>query len=286
MAALVALTLWCVLALSHTDAPVLIELVRVPVSPGVRHIAPAMGGGWYLSDQDLHQVVLRLPDGSDRHSVGGYGWGLSALDNPMGLATDGVRVYVADEGNHRIVEFDRELRPLSAFSTRDTSDDRSRFGRPRDVALSPRGELLVLDGESNEVVCFAAGRRVVFRVGREVPGGTPLKSPSCISLDEAHHLLVGEAGGIRRLDLFGNQLGAMKLDEHAIVKGVAGWGGWIAAVSSDSLYLFDTTGDLFAWSRTTLVPDIPTGELRDVAWNAGTLFVLSEGTLLGFRFDM
>lgn len=283
MAALIALTLWQILAAAVQDEPLLIEALRLAVPPGVRHVVPAMEGGWYLSDQDRHLLLHRTADGRDRATVGGYGWGLSALDHPGGVATDGVRLYVADEGNHRVTEFDRELRPLSALSTRDTSDVRSRFGLPKDVALSSRGDLFVLDGESGEVVCFGAGRRSVFRIGREVPGGLPLRSPTCIAVDDQGHLLIGELGSVRLLDLFGNQVGVRDLDSRVLVRGVAGSGVWMAAVSADTLYLFDETGIMSRWSRRALATGEIVGEFRDVAWDRDMLLVLTEGTLLGFR---
>ncbi len=283
MAALIALTLWQILATAVYDEPLLIEALRLPVPPGVRHVVPAIGGGWYLSDQDRHLLLYRTADGRDKATVGGYGWGLSALDHPGGVATDGVRLYVADEGNHRVTEFDRELRPLSALTTRDTSDVRSRFGLPKDVALSDRGDLFVLDGESEEVVCFASGRRTAFRIGRDVPGGLPLRSPACIAVDDQGQLLIGELGGIRVLDLFGNQVADRELDPRVQIRGIAGFGGWTAAVSADTLYLFDVSGVVSQWSRRRLASGEIVGEFRDVAWDRGLLLVLAEGVLLGFH---
>jgi hypothetical protein len=116
------LTLW---AATPPPQPVLVEVMRVAVSSGVRRMAIGSAGQWYLADADRHTVSLRSREGSIQADVGGYGWGLSALDRPTGVATDGVRVYVSDQGNHRIVEYDRDLRPLSSFSTRDTSEWRS-----------------------------------------------------------------------------------------------------------------------------------------------------------------
>lgn len=283
MAALVALILWQLFAGSVDDGPLLIEVWRQSVPTGVRHVIPAMGGGWYLSDQDRHVVIHRMADGRDKATVGGYGWGLSALDHPGGVATDGVRLYVADEGNHRISEFDRELRPLSAFSTRDTTDAPARFGLPKDVALSARGDLFVVDGESDEVVCFVAGRRSVLRIGRDVHGGPPLRSPTCIAVDDQEHLLIGESGGVRQFDLFGNQLWSWDLDPRVHVRGVAATRGWTVAVTAETLYVHGGTGTVSRWSRQALASGEAIGEFRDVVWDGGLLVVLTEGTLLGFR---
>ncbi|MEK6650283.1 MAG: NHL repeat-containing protein, partial [Bacteroidota bacterium] len=230
MAAVVALTAFWALWVALPDQPVLVEVMRVPVSSGVRRIAVGSLGQWYLTDVEHHTVILRSSEGSLRADVGGYGWGLSALDRPSGVATDGVRVYVSDQGNHRIVEYDRDLRPLSAFSTRDTSESNLRFGFPRGVAVSSRGDLIVLDGESEEVVCYSSGGRFVFRVGREVSGGRPLHRPACIAVDDGQRLLIGETGAVRILDLFGTEIEEMSLSAGSEVRGVAGKDPWLAWV--------------------------------------------------------
>jgi hypothetical protein len=155
------------------------------------------------------------------------------------------------------------------------------------MAVTSRGDLIVLDGESEEVVCFSAGGRLVFRLGREVPGGRPLHRPSCIAVDDEQHVLVGEADAVRILDQFGTQVEQIPLTAGSDVRGVAGKDRWLAWVTADSLSLAERpSGAINRWSRATLTPDLPPAALLDVAWQGGILLVLTEGAVLGFRIEM
>jgi sugar lactone lactonase YvrE len=240
-----------------------------------------------MTDPDQHLVIWRRADGTIGGTAGGYGWGASALDDPSGVATDGSRVYVADRGNHRLVSYDRALRPLGTFATRDTTDLWARFGYPNGVAVSGRGDLLVLDGESDEVVGFRPDRRVAFRVGREVAGGPSLEVPTCIDVDDAGRVAIGETGGVRVVDLFGTQIRRVTLGEGMVVRGVAGAEGWLAAVSADTLYLeHEETGTVHRWPRAGIVPGVPLEELWGVAWQEGRLLVLSTGSVVRLRIEV
>jgi sugar lactone lactonase YvrE len=287
MAALAALTtLWLIVA-GPQSRPLLVEESRVEVERSVRALTAGANGAWYLTDPERHLVVWRRADGAIGGTAGGYGWGASALDDPSGVATDGNRVYVADRGNHRLVSYDRALRPLATFATRDTSDVRARFGYPNGVAVSGRGDLLVLDGESDEVVGFRPDRRVAFRVGREVSGGPALQSPTCINVDDAGQVVIGESGGVRVLDLFGTQVRRLDLGERTVVRGVAGSEDWLAAVSADTLYLeHGETGTVYRWPRAGIVPGSPLEELWGVAWQEGRLLVLSTGSVVRLRMEL
>ncbi len=286
MAALAALAALWLLAPQLQVRPLLIEAARFDVPATARMITVGGSGACYVADPERHLVTRWTLDGGRGPEVGGYGWGLSALDHPSGVATDGNRVYVADRGNHRIVSYDRDLRPLNAFSTRDTADARSRFGYPDAVAVSGRGDLIVLDGESDDVVGFRPDRRVAFRIGREVSGGPPLSSPTCVSVDRAERLLVGEAGGIRMFDLFGNQLRSIRLAEGLVVRGTGGSGRWLAAVSADTLFLYDDERSLvFRWGRSEIIPGSAISELWGLAWHEGSLVVLSTGSVVILRVE-
>lgn len=287
MAALAALTtLWLMVA-GPQSRPLLVEEARIEVAGTVRGFTVGPSGAWYLTDPEQHLITWLRADGTLGGSAGGYGWSVSALDDPSGVATDGNRVYVADRGNHRVVSYDRALRPLATFATRDTSDIRARFGYPNGVAVSGWGDLIILDGESDEVVGFRPDRRVAFRIGREVPGGPPLKAPTFVHVDDNGRVIVGESGGVRVLDLFGNQVRRVVLGERTVVRGAAGAQGWIAAVTADTLYLErGETGAVYRWPRTEIAPGMPLEELWGVAWHEGRLLILSTGSVVRLRLEL
>jgi len=97
-------------------------------------------GNLYVLSAEENTVKLIGPDGKVVAVVGGAGWENGRFDRPSGIwARNGIDVFVADYGNHRVQRFDRGLTFVSSLSTRESSEPGQRFGYPSDVALSRMG---------------------------------------------------------------------------------------------------------------------------------------------------
>ena len=150
--------------------------------------------GWiYVLDSERNLVVLMKGDEEASSSVGGYGWSSTTFDQPTGLATDGLNLYVADRGNHRLVRFDRSLNFISSFVTRDTSLLAARFGSPLGVALSRLGDVFVLDGENLRVVKFAANMQYKRSFGDIDDQRSRLRQPIKILISPDDRVFKGNA---------------------------------------------------------------------------------------------
>lgn len=129
------------------------------------------------------------------------------LGDPMDA--DG-RLYVLDQGNHRVQIFNAMLAPLGAFGG-GSGDEAGRFYYPNDLAFDyRRDELLVTDGNNDRIQVFTATGAFQFQFG---PGEltTPLATAVdgngriCV-VDRLHRVRVfaREEQGVRHLTDFGS----------------------------------------------------------------------------------
>ncbi|MBM4162298.1 MAG: hypothetical protein FJ217_14510 [Ignavibacteria bacterium] len=241
--------------------------------------------GWlYALDADRNLILLLKEDGSVASSVGGYGWTATTLDEPSGLATDGLSVYVSDFGNHRVLRFDRRLNYISSFTTRDTDYVAARFGYPAGVALSRLGDLFILDTENVRVVKYTGNGRFERSFGGidEVRGR--LARPLKILAASNDHIYVLEADRVLEYDYFGNHIRTIG---NAVLKGARGFdviGDRAVVATQDALYWFSERGEVaFETPFRSLLTSSPIDDVEDVAIVRDTLFVLTIGKIVAFK---
>jgi hypothetical protein len=216
--------------------------------------------GWiYVVDADPNTVVLFRDQDSSPSFIGGYGWTATTLDQPSGIATDGLNVYVSDLGNHRVQRFDRFLNYISSFSTRDTDVVSARFGYPGGVALSRLGDLFILDTENLRVVKYIGSGRYERSFG---------------GLD---HIYVLEPQRLLEFDYFGNYIQTIGVGVLGNARGfdVAGSGALVA--TSDTLYWFSERGEMtLAIPVRFIMTSVPIRDVSDIALVRDQLYVLTS----------
>ena len=201
--------------------------------------------GWiYVLDSERNLVVLMKGDEEPSSSVGGYGWSSTTFDQPTGLATDGLNLYVADRGNHRIMRFDRSFNFISSFTTRDTSLLAARFGSPLGVALSRLGDLFVLDGENLRVVKFAANMQYERSFGDIDDERSRLRQPVKILISPHDRVFVLESDRLLEFDYFGQYLRAIGHGSFHDARGFCLVRGGIIVVTPGTLFWFNDRGEL------------------------------------------
>jgi hypothetical protein len=219
---------------------------------------------------------MKREDGSSS-TVGGYGWSSTTFDQPTGLATDGLNLYVADRGNHRLMRFDRSLNFISSFVTRDTSLFAARFGFPLGVALSRLGDLFVLDGENLRVVKFAASMQYERSFGDIDDQRSKLRQPIKILLSPADHVFVLESDRLLEFDYFGHALRTIGSGSFQDAKGFCFFHGGIIVVTSTKLWWFDDRGDLLrAIGTADILSESPISALEDLAADTDGLLLLTS----------
>jgi ABC-type lipoprotein export system ATPase subunit/sugar lactone lactonase YvrE len=152
-------------------------------------ICELRNGELAVADTHYHRVVVFNPDGEVARMFGSDGQELGQFGNPVGIATDGERLFVCEYGaNDRVQVFDSTGTPLLAFGKSGTGD--GEFQRPSGICWRD-GRVYVADAVNNRVQVFAEDGRF-----QRVIGGDGFYLPYDIALD-GDALIVVEYGGAR-----------------------------------------------------------------------------------------
>lgn len=238
-------------------------------------------------DVDVHSTIYILDAGSATlrtydpaltlvAEVGGPGFEQGRFDQPSAVwARNGLDIFVADYGNHRIQRFDRQLSFVSALSTRDNDDPDRRFGYPTDVTLSRQGDLYVCDGENQRVVRINRLSQVEKVIGGFDAGKGKLDRPTRIAAGPKDDLYVLDGSRILVFDAFGNFLVFLYESMWHAPSALYGDEEGVIVADGGVLYWFgpgqQLLGKMQAGSQTGAI-----GGVRGVARQSGRLYLLGE----------
>jgi DNA-binding beta-propeller fold protein YncE len=162
-------------------------------------------GNIYVLDGEKNTLCLYDKSGALQRTVGGPGWLDGQFDRPSEVwARNGIDVFVADYGNHRIERFDRSLNFVSSFSTRENDNPDDRFGYPSGVALSRLGELFICDTENGRIVKVDRFSTVERTFGGIGGGKGHLATPTSVAVGPKDAVYVLDGERVAVFDAFGN----------------------------------------------------------------------------------
>ncbi len=122
-------------------------------------------------------------------------WGRGLFGNAHGLRIDAEgNVWVTDNGDHQVMKFTRDGRPLMTLGRRgQAGTDRETFNRPTDVAFSPAGDFYVSDGYGNSrIVKFSAQGNYLLEWGEPGTGPGQFDTPHAIGVDSQGRVYVSD----------------------------------------------------------------------------------------------
>lgn len=144
-------------------------------------------GTIYVVDAGLDAVVRISADGSDRQALGGPGFALGTFDGPADVdPTNGLAIWVADEGNGRVQQFSRRFRFLAAlpipadparaagvprFATDEAAEAPLGDGRPVAVVTGPDRSLYVLEATAGTIQVWSEQLQFRYALGMAGGGG-------------------------------------------------------------------------------------------------------------------
>jgi DNA-binding beta-propeller fold protein YncE len=230
---------------------------------GTVYVLDAPSATLRVLDADLKLVAV----------IGSPGWEEGRFDHPAAVwARNGLDIFVADYGNHRIQRFDRQLAFVSSFSTRESENSDERFGYPRGVALSRLGDLFIVDGENQRIVKVGGISRVERTFGGFDAGSGKLNQPSRIAVGPSDRVYVLDGARIMVYDVFGNFL--TSLYEHM-------WKSPTALYADAERVLVVDDGKVFWFGPDhQLLGQLPvsgsSGVVRGIARSRRKLFLLGE----------
>lgn len=277
MGALIALILLIVLpAFSYQPLPLLIETGNVGAFDDAAGMTVLPQGWICVVDRGGNSLHLLKNMTAPPTVIGGYGWQSSAFDRPSAVSTDGISLFVADYGNHRVQRFDRNLSFISALATRDTTDPRARFGYPLGVAVSRFGDLFVLDGENLRVAKFHVSGRFERSFGDAERATGRLVAPVGLTLGGNDRLVVVERNRILEYDYFGNFL--RRVDDGTLndIVSVTPYDSGYAVLTDGALLFFHAGGRVHRLSLAAIVTEKPISDVRAVVVQRSTLWLLTK----------
>lgn len=166
-----------------------------------------VAGRVYLLDRERGTLTMYDTAFTVLATAGGPGWEGGSFDQPAGLwARNGLDIYVADFGNHRIQRFDRTLTFVSSLSSRPADGDAITFGYPADVTVSRFGTLYICDTENNRIIQVDASNRLAGAFGGFGGGAGTLAHPEQVAMGPGDQVYVLDPPRILVYDQFGNFL--------------------------------------------------------------------------------
>lgn len=202
-------------------------------------------GDVYITDTGANKIQKFSPEGKLITEIGGYGWGQLEFDQPYEVcATNGLDVFVADYGNHRIQRFNRKLEYIATLYKRDHSDEIQRFGYPTGVTVNRFGDLFLSDGENQRLLRVSGFERVVRSVGGVDAGKGRLREPKQVEVDAKDNVYVLEHNRIVVFDNFGNYLQIIGQDTLRTASGFTIHGSSIFVIDRGLLLEFTLEGKL------------------------------------------
>ena len=199
-----------------------------------------INGNIYVLDANRNLLTLSNGDFTLHKEVGGAGWENDQFDKPSGLwARNGIDVFIADYGNHRVQRFDRGLNYISTFSTRESAIPDERFGYPRDVAVSRLGDLFICDGENARIVKVNRFSKVERSFGGFDAGAGRLLRPSELEVGPKDRVYVLDMARVMVFDNFGNFVHELLPGLFRAPQTLFADNNGIVILDADTLYCFD-----------------------------------------------
>ena len=229
---------------------------------------------------DNHSSTLRqyAPDGTRLREIGGQGWGNDQFDRPAGVwAKNGIDVFVADFGNHRIQRFDNALAFVSTLFTRDNNDPAKRFGYPTGVTLSRLGDLFICDGENNRIAKVGSTNQVELTFGGFGAGSGRLTHPLQLDCGPNDDVYVLDPPHIVIFDAFGNYVGELAPGMFRDPIALSADQSHILVVDTVGMYVFDDRQQMVG--HAPLPVSSQSGEISGCAVTAHTIYLIGAAGL-------
>jgi len=231
---------------------------------------------------DTESSMLRVFDarGELLREVGGQGWSNEQFDQPHGVwARNGLNIFVADYGNHRIQRYDRTISYVATLSTREAGDPAIRFGYPTDVSVSRQGDLFLCDGENVRVLKVNQLDEVDDRsFGGPGAGRGTLSAPAMIEVGPGDYVYVLDEDRVVVFDTFGNYIREVGSELVGKPRALFADERCILVLDRSGVLRFDESGRLTGRGS---LKDMPAfgRELRDIGLYAGELYLLADDGL-------
>ncbi len=238
-------------------------------------------GNVYVLDRGTNELVKLSAAGKILARIGGYGWAPQTFDAPSDLiAPNGLDVYVADYGNHRIQRFDRNLNYVSSFDAVPPEGGDRRFGFPKSVAVSDDGALFIVDGENRQILKLTSANEVDRTFGGIGSGEGQLENPSRIRIEGNEQVYVQDGSSLIVYDVYGNYLKSIGRGLFRELRTFAVSGRSLFVLDSTGVRMFDENGtEASGFALESVGQSVDPSKFRDFAVRGDSLYILTDQAL-------
>jgi hypothetical protein len=237
-------------------------------------------GNLFVLDSESSILRMYSRDRVLLHEVGGQGWENDQFDRPMGIwARNGLDVYVADYGNHRIQRYDRNLTFISSLYTRDNPNPDQRFGYPSDVSLSRTGDLFICDTDNSRIVKVNLLNGVFLPFGGFGAGQGRLLHPWRAQVGPKDNVYVLDAPRVVVFDNFGNYVQDLAPGIFSNPTALFADEQGVAVLDSSTVYFFDQDNRPGPAVQVEPIVAPEPVHIRSIAASNGVLYLLAESGL-------
>jgi hypothetical protein len=232
-------------------------------------------GNLFVLDRSTSELFKLAPTGAILQQIGGYGWSSTSFDRPVDVASpNGLDVYVADYGNHRVQRFDRNLNFVSSYSSRENEPDEYRLRYPKGIALSRSGALFVVDSENRRILKLGSAQKIERSFGASTSGAGRLVSPTRVRVDDNDVVYVLDGNRIVLYDQFGNYLRAVRSPTFQHLQSIAVDRSSLFVLDSAAVYSIDRRGTIASLGFTDSVNVGSQSHVADIAVANGLVYLL------------
>lgn len=167
----------------------------------------------YVSDSGSDEIILLDTLGNQMNTFGGYGWDENSFDDPADVFADPLSIYVADNNNHKIKRFDKNLNFISSLYRRESEFLQEQFGYPLSCATSNQGDLYFIDSENKRIMKFDIFGNFILNFGGFDAGKYQLTNPKQLAISSWNYIFVIDGSDIVIFDNFGNGTNRISIDK-------------------------------------------------------------------------
>ncbi len=281
------------LALPFQDTPACSQTLTVDNTIGTFTSAASLSvnaaGELIVLDAGANALIRFGGDGRELSRIQGTGWGAGEFDGPTDVsASFPLAVFVADGGNRRVQQFDRDLQYVQTIDEPKSAEGLGLGGvfRPTATVQSAQGDLFVLDVDGMRVVKMTPRYRVEREFGTYASGEGRLHAPADICITGDGHVAVADGQSVVLFDQFGNYVRRVEVKVGGPLLALSSSGGDVVCVSASAVTVVPVGPDRQA-GCVRIGAGMIVGErvetLRDAARTGELWYVLTPKTLLVCR---
>ncbi|MGA9406580.1 MAG: NHL repeat-containing protein [Bacteroidota bacterium] len=245
-------------------------------------MSAASDGNLFILDEGNNQLLEYAPNGSLLKSIGGRGWGDLEFDSPTDVSVNfALDVYVTDYNNRRVQRFDRRMNLVQSINADNILPSLNGMFYPRATALSPQGELFVVESDGRRILKFNPAQELEREFGEFNAGAGTLVNPRDIAVTPEDKVIVLDEHRIVEFDTYGNYLYAFRLDSLAVPLSISLVPNGVLVVDTNRVILYSLDGvKKLEIDRKLIIGEEPIEEFRDAVATGSKLFILTLHTLV------